>query len=179
MGERLVDTRRQEPHPQWLVRVVINPGELCAVPQFLRYSTRVQPIDGSELDTIRAELAAAELAAADGSTPEQALPHLRAAADRLARLIDETMAEAVLAGGATLRSAGASAGLTENAVGPRLARTAALAPYANDAGRVTAGGIRRAQYDRETGAPPPEAPQREPLRFKPRRTNPNSTRSTQ
>lgn len=134
----------------------------------MRYRMRVERDKGSEFDGVRAELDAAERVIGE-SNPERALTHLRAAADRLAGLIDETMAEAVLSGGATLRSAGASAGLTENAVGPRLARTDALAPYANDSGRVTASGIRRAQYDRETGADPPPTEPREPLRFKPRR----------
>lgn len=140
----------------------------------MRYGVSMVGHTGSELDAIRAELAAAEsyipeLHTGGQADPERALAHLRAAADRLARLIDETMAEAVISGGATLRSAGASAGLTENAVGPRLARTDALAAYANDSGRVTAGGIRRARYDRETGTQPPPKEQREPLRFKPRR----------
>ena len=102
--------------------------------------------------------------------PAQALPHLREAAEELAALIDGCMAEAVLEPGASLRSVGASAGLTENAVGPRLARTSALAGYANDAGRMTAGGVERARYDRETGAQPPPAPPTTPLRFKPRRS---------
>jgi hypothetical protein len=116
------------------------------------------------LDAIRAELDAAENAAG-----EDALPHLRSAADQLTRLLDESMAKAVLTGGASLRSVGASAGLSENAVGPRLARTRTLGAYANEDGRVTALGVQRAQYDQESGAPRPAAtPQ--PLRFKPRRT---------
>ncbi len=121
------------------------------------------------LDAIRDDLAAAE--AAPG--PHEALPHLRSAADRLTDLIDESMAHAVLSGDATLRSAGAGAGLSENAVGPRLGRTAALRAYANGDGRVTASGVERARYDRETGAVPPApaapAAVRPPMRFKPRR----------
>jgi hypothetical protein len=116
------------------------------------------------LDAIRAELDAAEDAPAD-----EAVPHLRSAADQLTRLLDESMAQALLTGKGSLRSVGASAGLSENAVGPRLARTTTLGAYANDDGRVTASGVQRAQYDRENGAPRPAAtPQ--PLRFKPRRT---------
>lgn len=112
----------------------------------------------------------AALDAAGALTPVVALPHLRAAADLLATLIDESMAAAVLDEGASLRGAGAAAGLTENAVGPRLARTARLAGYANDAGRVTADAIRRAQYDAETGASAPDGPVAPaPMRFKPRR----------
>ncbi|GAA1746054.1 hypothetical protein [Nostocoides vanveenii] len=112
----------------------------------------------------------AALDVAGAMTPVVALPHLRAAADLLARLIDDALAAAVLDEGASLRGAGAAAGLTENAVGPRLARTARLAGYANDAGRVTADAIRRAQYDAETGTPAPAAPPTPaPMRFKPRR----------
>ncbi len=117
----------------------------------------------SSLESLRADLAAAE-----GLEPTAALPHLRSAADRLTGLIDDTMAQAVLAGQASLRSAGASVGLSENAVGPRLARTSSLGAYANDAGRVTAAGVQRAQYDQETGTARTAEP-REPLRFKPRR----------
>ena len=121
------------------------------------------------LEAIRVDLGAAESAPG----PQEALPHLRAAADRLTDLIDESMAQAVLSGDASLRSAGAGAGLSENAVGPRLARTAALRAYANDDGRVTASGVERARYDQETGAVPPASAApgaaRPPMRFKPRR----------
>jgi hypothetical protein len=80
------------------------------------------------------------------------------------------MAEALLSGKVSLRSAGAAAGLTENAVPPRLARTQTLGAYANEDGRVTAAGIERAKYDHESGTPKP-APSAAaaPMRFKPRR----------
>lgn len=127
-------------------------------------------------DQIRTDLDAAEQA----DQPTQALPHLRSAAERLTDLIDESMARALVSGVASLRSAGASAGLSENAVGPRLARTQTLGAYANDDGRVTAAGVERARYDHETGSVPP-APSgpssppaagvnRTPMRFTPRRT---------
>lgn len=108
------------------------------------------------------------LGAAEGLAPAEALPHLREAADELTLLIDGCLAAAVLEPGTSLRSVAARAGLSENAVGPRLARTSALAAYANEAGRVTAGGVERARYDLEKGTPPP-APPTAPLRFKPRR----------
>jgi hypothetical protein len=116
------------------------------------------------------QLAAVRVAleAAEGLAPDEALPHLREAADRLTELIDESMAQAVLAGRASLRSAGVRAGLSENAVGPRLARTRTLGAYANDDGRVTAAAVERAKYDHENGSPRP-APASKPLRFKPRR----------
>lgn len=106
---------------------------------------------------------------AETLSPGSALPHLRMAADALTALIDESLAAAVLDEGNSLRGAGAAAGLTENAVGPRLARTRRLGGYANDSGRVTADAVRRAQYDAAAGAPAPEPPAMAPLRFKPRR----------
>jgi hypothetical protein len=107
----------------------------------------------------------AMLALAQGKPDAEVLAELRAAADELAALIDETMARAILNGESSIRGAGAGAGLTENAVGPRLARTRTLGGYANDAGRVTAAGVERARYDREKGEPAPEPK----LRFTPRR----------
>jgi hypothetical protein len=75
-----------------------------------------------------------------------------------------------LKGNVSLRSAGAAAGLSENAVPPRLARTQTLGAYANEDGRVTAAGIERAKYDHESGTPKPApAPAAAPMRFKPRR----------
>lgn len=121
--------------------------------------------DPRAFDDVRAALDAAA-----GLDADEALPHLREASERLTSLIDESMAEAVLSGKASLRSAGAGAGLSENAVGPRLARTRTLAGYANETGRVTAAGVERAKYDAETGAPPPAAPAAAPMRFKPRRS---------
>lgn len=106
---------------------------------------------------------------AEGKDSVGALPYLREAADRLTELIDEAMATAVLTGQASLRGAGAQAGLTENAVGPRLARTRSLGAYADDRGRVTAAGVERAKYDLETGQPRQPAAPPAPMRFKPRR----------
>jgi len=129
--------------------------------------------DDQPYAAIRASLEAA----AESPDPGQALPHLRSAADRLAGLIDETMANAVVAGRASIRSVGAGVGLSENAVGPRLGRTPLLAPYANESGRVTAAGVERARYDQETGRTPEPAADnaqstdpRPPMRFRPRRT---------
>lgn len=115
-------------------------------------------------DRIRSELAHAE-----SSDPSTALSHLRTVLEEVSRLLDEQLARAVVDDELSLRSAGAKAGLTENAVGPRLARTPQLAPYARPDGRVTAEEIRRARYDKKDGVPaaPSTAPQ--PMRFKPRR----------
>ncbi|HWJ83603.1 MAG TPA: hypothetical protein VNS55_15295 [Nocardioides sp.] len=120
--------------------------------------------DPQALDDVRRALDAAAREDTVG-----ALPHLREAADRLTELIDESMAAAVLKKNASLRAAGASAGLTENAVGPRLARTRTLGAYADERGRVTAAGVERAKYDLEQGTPRQPAAAPTPMRFKPRR----------
>ncbi len=136
--------------------------------------TQDQPVDPKhDLGPDREGLSAVRRALdeAEGKDSVGALPYLREAADRLTELIDESMAAAVLTGQASLRSAGAQAGLTENAVGPRLARTQTLGAYANEEGRVTAAAVERAKYDRESGTPRP-APAAAPLRFKPRRPSP-------
>lgn len=120
--------------------------------------------DDPSLDDVRRALDAA-----DGQEPVAALPHLREAADRLTALIDATLAVAVLRDGISLRHAGAQAGLSENAVGPRLARTRQLGGYADERGRVTAAGVERARYDQESGTPRPTPERATPMRFKPRR----------
>ncbi|KRB77966.1 hypothetical protein ASE01_07250 [Nocardioides sp. Root190] len=126
---------------------------------------RTGPEAPGSLTAVRATLDQAE-----GLDSVGALPYLRHAADQLAELIDEAMATAVLSGQASLRGAGAKAGLTENAVGPRLARTRSLAAYADERGRVTAAGVERAKYDLETGQQRQPAATPAPMRFKPRRT---------
>jgi hypothetical protein len=109
------------------------------------------------------------LAAADPATPSQALPHLRTAAELVTRAIDEAMALTVLNENVSIRAAAQLAGLSENAVGPRLARTAALAQYGDPAGRVSAKGVERARYDVERGDYEPAPPQAAPMRFRARR----------
>ncbi|MEO7069457.1 MAG: hypothetical protein ABI131_03085 [Nostocoides sp.] len=113
------------------------------------------------------------LAAIDPDAPAEALPHLRTAQERLVTAIDEAMAAVVLADGATLRSAGLLAGLSENAVGPRLARTTLLAAYDTGSGRVTASGVERARYDVEEGRHrgSEAAATAPPMRFRARRTS--------
>lgn len=111
------------------------------------------------------------LAKVDIDSPAEALPLLREAMEMLTEAIDESMAALVLEENGTLRAAGTLAGLSENAVGPRLARTEPLAAYASPEGRVTARGVERALYDKELGREPVAgaAPQK-PMRFKPRRS---------
>ena len=72
------------------------------------------------------------------------------------------MAAVLLEEGGTIRQAGALAGLSENAVGPRLARTDDLAAYTSEAGRVTAKGVERALYDIELGRQSEGRPERAP-----------------
>lgn len=126
------------------------------------------PPHDDSLDALVRQVAS-HVRAAEGKPAVDALPDLRFAADLLTMLLDETMARAVLSGRASLRSAGQLAGLTPNAVGPRLARTRALGAYADPRGRVTASGIERARYDRESGTPRTPSDPATPLRFKPRR----------
>ena len=124
--------------------------------------SRVMP---NAYDRIRAELAQAEVA-----EPSESLPYLRAVLEETGRLLDEQLAKAVLDEQLSLRAAGAGAGLTENAVGPRLGRTAALGAYARADGRVTAEEVRRARYDKARGETPTEQKTGQPMRFKPRRS---------
>ncbi|HOQ52142.1 MAG TPA: hypothetical protein PLF56_00860 [Micropruina sp.] len=123
-----------------------------------------------ELDALISDAAAALTHAAGATTAKDALPLLSEAQEQLTRAIDEAMAAAVLEEGTSLRQAGQLASLSENAVGPRLARTARLMPYATPEGRVTRTSVERARYDAEIGrpAPTPEHPI-EPLRFRRRR----------
>lgn len=104
-------------------------------------------------------------------TASDMLPLLVEAQQGLGLAIDETMAEAVLEEGVSLRQAGQLADLSENAVGPRLARTALLGAYATPQGRVTRTSVERARYDAEAGrpAPPAAASPPPPLRFRRRR----------
>jgi hypothetical protein len=91
----------------------------------------------------------------------------REAQIKVTEALDEAMAAAVLTEGSTIRQTATLAGLTENAVGPRLARTSLLAAY-RDGDRVTRTGVERARYDLEEGrhkvSPPTPDDERPPLR---------------
>jgi hypothetical protein len=115
---------------------------------------------------IRQYLAQAETADSAAHT----LQHLRSALTEVGELLDEQLAHAVVDDEMSLAAAGKSAGLTENAVGPRLAGTSRLAPYATAEGRVTAEGVKQARSDKHARNPLPPAAPSEPMRFKPRRT---------
>ena len=116
-------------------------------------------------EQIRRHLADAETA----SVTAESLQHLRLVLTEVGKLLDEQLARAVVDDEMSLAAAGKSAGLTENAVGPRLANTARLAPYATAGGRVTAEDVRRARNDKHARTPLPPNPPSEPMRFKPRR----------
>jgi hypothetical protein len=116
-------------------------------------------------EQIRSHLADAETA----HTTADSLQHLRLVLTEVGKLLDEQLARAVVDDEMSLAAAGKNAGLTENAVGPRLANTARLAPYATSGGRVTAEDVRRARNDKYARTPLPPSPQPEPMRFKPRR----------
>jgi hypothetical protein len=121
-------------------------------------------------EQIRKHLADAEAA----NTTAESLQHLRRVLTEVGRLLDEQLAHAVVDDEMSLAAAGKNAGLTENAVGPRLANTARLAPYATTGSRVTAEDVKRARYDKyaKTSLPPASPP--EPMRFKPRRNSKSS-----
>jgi len=107
----------------------------------------------------------------DPAKPSEALPLLREASENLTEAIDAAMAAVLLEEGGTIRQAGMLAGLSENAVGPRLARTPSLAAYTSEAGRVTATGVERARYDIELGRHQKQDKDEptKPLRFRARR----------
>ncbi|MBU9763544.1 hypothetical protein FR943_06770 [Mycobacterium sp. TNTM28] len=116
-------------------------------------------------EQIRKHLAHAESA----ENAADALQHLRLVLTDVGRLLDEQLARAVVDDEMSLAAAGKNAGLTENAVGPRLANTARLAPYATGGSRVTAEDVKRARNDKHARTPLPPAASPEPMRFKPRR----------
>ena len=123
-----------------------------------------------ELDALISNAGAAIQRAAESTTAREALPLITAAQEQLTRAIDEAMAAAVLEEDTSLRQAGQLANLSENAVGPRLARTSRLMPYATPEGRVTRTSVERARYDAELGRPAPDPDQQvAPLRFRRRR----------
>ena len=134
----------------------------------------MDPSSPASQETIDAAIraAVAALDAADPSAPATALPLLREAQQHLTVAVDEAMAAVLVNEGGSIRTTGALAGLSENAVGPRLARTRLLAAYGSESGRVTAAGVERARYDLEEGRHRdgidlPEPPT--PMRFRARR----------
>lgn len=101
------------------------------------------------------------------------LEHLRSALDRTNALVNETMAQAVVYGNASLRSVAGVAGFSENTIRPRLASTDLLSGYANN-GVISTAEVHRARYDaasvaeRVSPADKHPAEGRKPLMFTPR-----------
>lgn len=119
----------------------------------------------SRYHQIRADLTQAENAA----SADNALRHLRSVLLEVSHLLDEQLARAVVDDEMSIAAAGKSAGLSENAVGPRLASTPRLSPYVTAGDRITAEDVRRARNDKHARTPLPPAPAPNPMRFKPRR----------
>lgn len=119
----------------------------------------------SRYEQIRVDLTHAETAA----SADQALQHLRSVLTEVSQLLDDQLARAVVDDEMSIAAAGKSAGLTENAVGPRLASTPRLNPYVSSGDRITAGDVKRARNDKHARTPLTPAPAPEPMRFKPRR----------
>jgi len=132
--------------------------------------TAVLLVMPNSYEQIRGHLAQAEGA----DTAAHALHHLRLVLAEASKLLDEQLARAVIDDEMSIAAAGNSAGLTENAVGPRLASTPRLAPYATTESRVTAEGVKRARNDKWAGSPLPPSASPEPMRFKPRRNTKRS-----
>ena len=118
-------------------------------------------------ERIHADLAQAEAA----PSAAQALQHLRSVLTGVSQLLDEQLARAVVDDEMSIAAAGKSAGLTENAVGPRLASTPRLNPYVTNGERITADDVKRARNDKHARNPLPPASATEPMRFKPRRNS--------
>ena len=76
--------------------------------------------------------------------PAELIALLSQAMSELTAVLDEAMAEASLEG-LSSRAIADAAGLAPNSVPPRLARSSALADYAQD-GRVSAEGVAAARY---------------------------------
>lgn len=101
----------------------------------------------SEDSTVWEALSGDVTSARDTDDLSERLEHLRSALDRTNALINETMAQAVVYGNASLRSVASVAGFSENTVRPRLASTDLLSGYANPRGVISTAEVHRARYD--------------------------------
>jgi hypothetical protein len=84
---------------------------------------------------------ARDLLASVPDDPMRAVELLSRVREAVDAALDEAMARAALEG-ASFRSVASRAGLAPNSVAPRLARTAALSPYADPAGRESRANLR-------------------------------------
>lgn len=101
--------------------------------------------------------------------PEQALDQVEVLGE-VRELVDEALNESMARAaldGASIRAVALRAGLSPNAVPPRLARSEPLQAYSSPDGRVVGSAIERARYDVEQNRTPP--PPTSPTRFQKRR----------
>jgi hypothetical protein len=101
--------------------------------------------------------------------PEQALDQVEVLGE-VRELVDEALNESMARAtldGASIRAVALRAGLSPNAVPPRLARSEPLQAYSSPDGRVVGSAIERARYDVEQNRTPP--PPTSPPRFQKRR----------
>jgi hypothetical protein len=136
---------------------------LCAVYAHTQYMSTKSP---DSLDRITALLR---------QLPEETLDRVEVLGEvreLLDELLNESMAQATLKG-ASIRAVALRAGLSPNAVPPRLARTEPLQAYSSPDGRVIGSGIERARYDAEQNRTPPASTN--PPRFQKRRPTPGDT----
>lgn len=111
-------------------------------------STNDEPVTYTELYTIAYEA----LGAVDTSSAQSAVVGLTDALAAVEAARDEAMAQAVVEG-VSVRQVAAAAGMAQNSVTPRLARSATLGSYA-EGSRVTSQGIARARYEAESAPEP-------------------------
>lgn len=109
-------------------------------------------MDGNTWDNLlRSVTSARDVTPEEGGT-EKRLEHLRNARRDVDTLLNETMAEAVVYDGASLRSVASAAGFADNAIRPRLAQTDLLSGYAQE-GTVSISGVHRARHDYGASVP--------------------------
>jgi hypothetical protein len=107
--------------------------------------------------------------------PEQALDQVEVLGE-VRELVDEALNESMARAtldGASIRAVALRAGLSPNAVPPRLARSEPLQAYSSPDGRVVGSAIERARYDVELNRAPPQPAN--PPRFQKRRRTTGGT----
>jgi hypothetical protein len=107
--------------------------------------------------------------------PEQAFDQVEVLGE-VRELVDEALNESMARAtldGASIRAVALRAGLSPNAVPPRLARSEPLQAYSSPDGRVAGAAIERARYDVELNRTPPQPAT--PPRFQKRRRTTGGT----
>lgn len=109
-------------------------------------------------------------AAREAEDTSERVALLRSARDIVDGLMNDTMAEAVVYQGSSLRSVASAAGFADNAIRPRLAQTALLSNYA-DGGEVSIAGVHRARHDYSLNANTEVGTKKSPMKFVARRSS--------